>query len=142
MDVSTPGIVQLTKTGAVYTTATGTLESSTFDTGTGVTNYTILSWQPTSQSASTTLEFQVAANNDNATWNYVGPDGTANTYFTTPGQDMGSVLDNSEFFRYKALPGDLGPDQVAGADFGYRKFCDRLLYSGPGYFYRAIRGKL
>ncbi|MBI5150807.1 MAG: LamG domain-containing protein, partial [Candidatus Omnitrophica bacterium] len=27
---------------------------------------------------------QLAANTDNATWNYVGPDGTASTYFTQP----------------------------------------------------------
>jgi len=50
----------LKKIGANYTNATGTLESSTFDTGTNATNYTILSWQPVSQSASTTLVFQVA----------------------------------------------------------------------------------
>ena len=101
VDVTTAGQIKLKKTGSNYTTATGTLESSTFDTGTNATNYTILSWQPPSQSASTTVVFQVAANNDNATWNYVGPDGTANTYFTTPGQDMGSLLDNNEYFRYK-----------------------------------------
>jgi hypothetical protein len=102
VDVSVSGQVKLKKIGNSYTNATGTLESSTFDTGTNATNYTILSWQPVSQSASTTLIFQVAANNDNATWNYVGPDGTANTYFSTPGTDMGAALDNNEYFRYKA----------------------------------------
>jgi len=102
IDVSSAGQVKLQKIGNSYTTATGTLESSTFDTGTGATNYTILSWLPLSQSASTTLEFQVAANNDNATWNYVGPDATPDTYFTTPGQDMGSTLDNNRYVRYKA----------------------------------------
>jgi len=104
VDVSAAGQIKLKKIGvSSYTTATGTLESSAFDTGTNATNYTILSWQPPSQSASTTVAFQVAANNDNATWNYVGPDGTANTYFTTPGQDMGSILDNNEYFRYKVF---------------------------------------
>ncbi len=103
VDVTTAGQIKLKKIGSNYTTATGTLESSTFDTGTNATNYTILSWQPPSQSASTTAVFQVAANNDNTTWNYVGPDGTANTYFTAPGQDMGSILDNNEYFRYKAF---------------------------------------
>lgn len=112
IDASTAGLVKLAKLGGVYTTATGTLESSTFDTGTNATNYTILSWQPVSQSASTTLEFQIAANNDNATWNYVGPDGTANSYFTTPGQDMGSALDGNEFFRYKAYLSTQNPAQT------------------------------
>jgi len=100
---SVSGIVSLKKVSGSYVTATGTVESATFDTGTNATNYTILSWQPSSQSASTTLEFQVAANNDNATWNYIGPDGTANTYFTTPGTDMGSALDSNRYFRYKAF---------------------------------------
>jgi hypothetical protein len=103
VDVTTAGQIKLKKIGANYTTATGTLESSTFDTGTNATNYTILSWQPPSQSASTTAVFQIAANNDNVTWNYVGPDGTSATYFTTPGQDMGSPMDNNEYFRYKVF---------------------------------------
>lgn len=102
IDVSTAGVAQLRKVAGKYPVGTSTLESSTFDTGTGATNYTILSWQPLSQSASTTLSFQVAANNDNATWNYIGPDGTSATYFTTPGTDMGSALDNNRYFRYKA----------------------------------------
>jgi prepilin-type N-terminal cleavage/methylation domain-containing protein len=103
VNVSTAGQVTLKKIGNSYTNATGTLVSSAFDTGTNATNYTILSWAPASQSASTTVVFQVAANNDDATWNYVGPDDTANTYFTSPGQDMGSILDNNEFFRYKVF---------------------------------------
>src|SRR5581483_3064559 len=99
---SSPTGLRLNKVSGHYV-ASGWAESSTFDTGTNQTNYTILTWQPTSQSASTTLEFQVAANNDNATWNYVGPDGTSSTYFTTPGQDMGSSLDNKRYLRYKAF---------------------------------------
>ena len=99
---SAPTGVRLKKNSGNYQ-ASGWLGSSTFDTGTNATNYTILSWSPASQSASTTLQFQVAANNDNSTWNYVGPDGTAATYFTTPGQDMGSALDNKRYVRYKAF---------------------------------------
>jgi hypothetical protein len=99
---SAPTGVRLLKTSGRYTTATGTVESSTFDTGTNATNYTIISWRPSSQSASTTLAFQVAANNDNATWNYVGPDGTPNTYFAVPGTDIGPIIDNNRYVRYKA----------------------------------------
>lgn len=93
--------LQLKKISGQYA-ASGWAESLTFDTGTNQTNYTILSWEPTSQSASTTLEFQLAANNDDATWNYVGPDGTNGSYFTTPGSDMGPALDNKRYVRYKA----------------------------------------
>ena len=102
IDTSTSGLIQLKKTGSVYS-AGGDLTSSSFDTGTSATNYTILSWQPPSQSASTTLAFQLAANNDDATWNFIGPDGTGNTFFTTPGTDVGSFIDNKRYVRYRAF---------------------------------------
>lgn len=98
---SAPTGLRLKKISGDYLPS-GWVESSTFDTGTNATNYTILSWLPASQSVGTTLKFQVAANNDNSTWNYVGPDGTALTFFDTPGQDMGSALDANRYVRYKA----------------------------------------
>lgn len=98
---SNPTGVRLQKITGRYLPS-GWLESSTFDTGTSSTKYSILSWAPVSQSASTTLRLLVAANNDNATWNYVGPDGTAGTFFTTPGTDIGASLDNNRYVRYKA----------------------------------------
>lgn len=97
---SAPTGLKLKKVTGDYV-ASGWAESSTFDTGTNATNYTILSWQPTSQSSSTVAKLQIAANNDNATWNYVGPDGTSATYFTTPGVDVGSALDSKRYVRYK-----------------------------------------
>lgn len=99
---SAPTGIRLQKLSGRYVQS-GWLESSTFDTGTNATNYTILSWAPSSQSASTTLQLQVAANNDNATWNYVGPDGTPDSYFITPGSDIGSALDNNRYIRYKVF---------------------------------------
>lgn len=99
---SNPTGVRLRKVSGDYLAA-GTLESSTFDTGTSATNYTILTWQPTSQNIHTTLRFQVAASNDTSQpWNYVGPDGTFATYYTTPGVDIGSALDSKRYVRYKA----------------------------------------
>lgn len=94
--------VELQKIGGHYmTNSTSTVESSSFDTGTSQSNYTTLTWLPPSQSASTTLVFQLAANNDNATWTYVGPDGTSNSYYTTPGSNISSALDNNHYIRYK-----------------------------------------
>lgn len=97
---TTPTGVRLKKTGAIYA-ASGWLESGTFDTGTGASNFTTITWQPTSQSASTTVQFQLAANNDNSTWNYVGPDGTAATYYTVSGTSISNALDNNRYARYK-----------------------------------------
>lgn len=103
VDVSTlPTALRLASYSGGYVSP-GTLESSTFDTGTASTTYTTLTWSPASQNASTTLGFQIATNNDNATWDYVGPDGTASTYYTVPGTTLSAVTANKRYVRYKAF---------------------------------------
>jgi hypothetical protein len=77
------------------------LDSSTFDTGSNSTTYTTLNWQPTSQDSSVTVKFQIATNNDNATWNFIGPDGTSGTYYTTPGGSISSANNNNRYVRYR-----------------------------------------
>ncbi len=98
---SAPTGVRLKKTSGQYALS-GTLESSSYDTG-SATNFTTLTWQPTSQSAGATLNFQIASNSDNSTWNYKGPDGTAATYYTVSGTTINSVHDNDRYVRYKAF---------------------------------------
>lgn len=93
--------ITLVSPGSSYVSS-GWLESSTFDTG-GSSNFSTITWQPTSQNASTSLSFQLASNNDNATWNYVGPDGTASTYYTVSGTNISTVHDNNQYIRYKAF---------------------------------------
>jgi prepilin-type N-terminal cleavage/methylation domain-containing protein len=97
-----PKALRLLKFNNQYASS-GTLTSSTFDTGTSDTNYTTLNWQPNSQPQNTTLKVQLAANNDNATWNFLGPDGTSNTYYTVPGSTISSQLDGKRYVRYKAF---------------------------------------
>jgi hypothetical protein len=99
---SIPTGLRLKKTAGDYASS-GWLESSTFDTGANTTNYTTLTWAPSSQDPATTLKFQIAANNDNATWNYLGPDGTAGTYYTVSGSNISSALDNSRYARYRVF---------------------------------------
>ena len=99
---SVPTGLRLKKTGGNYALS-GNLESSTFDTQINNNNFTTISWEPTSQIASTSLKFQIASNNDNATWNYKGPDGTAASYYTVPGTTINSVHDNNRYFRYKVF---------------------------------------
>lgn len=79
--------------------ASGTYESPTFDAGAAASfnNLTFTISQP----SSTTVAFQIATNNDNATWNYVGPDGTAATSYSNPG-GIPLVDANARYFRYKA----------------------------------------
>lgn len=97
-----PSGLRLAQVGGAYT-ASGELISSTFDTGTASTTFSTLTWNPQSQSASTSIAFQLAANTDNTTWNFVGPDGTASTYYTVPGTTIHSVLNNKRYIRYKVV---------------------------------------
>lgn len=52
--------------------------------------------------AATTLQLQIAINNDNATWNYVGPDGTPGTFYTTNGP-IPLIAGDGRYLRYKAF---------------------------------------
>lgn len=96
-----PSGLRLLKNGENYV-ASGTLTSSSFDTGTSQTSFTTLNWQPTSQDPSTEIKFQIATNNDNETWNYVGPDGTNQTYYTVPGTTINNA-NNNRYVRYKVF---------------------------------------
>lgn len=96
---SGPGVT-LALLGAAYVPA-GQFISSTFDTG-GSSNYTTMEWEPTSQNPATNLRFQVASNGDNATWNFIGPDGTAATYYTVPSTSLNSIHNGDRYVRYKA----------------------------------------
>ncbi len=84
--------------------ASSTLISSTFDAG-DLSNFYQLSWSPQTQPVQTgasSTRFQIATNNDNATWNFVGPDGTANSYYSGSGGSISSVHNNMRYMRYKA----------------------------------------
>lgn len=86
--------------------ASGTFISGPFDTKGGST-FKKISWLPVTQTALTgeaPVKFQAAANNDNNTWDFIGPDGTSSTWFTNP---LDSVFPgnfgNKRYIRYKML---------------------------------------
>ena len=97
------GEVELAAGAPSYQTS-GTFESSTFNAGANASfNYLTFT---ISQPAGTNLNFQIAVNNDNATWNYIGPDGTNSTYFTSAASIPLSAA-SAHYLRYKAfLTGD------------------------------------
>jgi hypothetical protein len=76
----------------------GTLESSSFDAGASAA-FNYLTFTIT-EPASTNITFQIATNNDNATWNYIGPDGTAGTSYTAAGALRLNTL--GRYLRYRA----------------------------------------
>ncbi|HET8671679.1 MAG TPA: hypothetical protein VFM05_13960, partial [Candidatus Saccharimonadales bacterium] len=86
--------------GASGYQASGTFESSNFDAGAGASYaYNYITFTIT-EPASTNIRFQIATNNDGATWNYVGPDGTASTFYDTP-QTI-RLNTTGRYLRYKA----------------------------------------
>lgn len=104
---TTPGVVLLRKSGSKYV-ADGMLESSTFDFGTSTVFRNIVinpTFQPAYQAGTNALKFQLATSNSSspATWNFVGPNGTASTYFTVSNTTIPSSLSNKRYLRYRAF---------------------------------------
>jgi hypothetical protein len=97
----TPLAMRLVNSGGNTITNFGSLISSTFDTGSDLSSYTTLNWEPSSQDPSVSVRFQIATNNDNTTWDFVGPDGTSGTYYTTPGTTISSTNNSNRYVRYK-----------------------------------------
>ncbi len=84
--------------------ANGELTSSTFDTNAATIDFRSLAWDTSNQPPSVgpdSVRFQVAANDDNSSWNFVGPDGTTSTYFTESGTDIPAALDGQRYIRYR-----------------------------------------
>jgi type II secretory pathway pseudopilin PulG len=77
----------------------GTLTSSTFDAGSNVGFSSLLfnSSNPTGSD----LKIQIATNNDNSTWNYVGPDGTNSSFYSSSGVIPLNQV-SGRYFRYIA----------------------------------------
>lgn len=94
--------INLDFTQLIMSSDQGTLISSTFDSG-QATNFLTLSWNaaiPPSAGTSA-VRWQVAANDDNATWNFLGPDGTGSTYFTVSGSSLPASISGHRYLRYK-----------------------------------------
>ncbi len=93
----------------LFTNASGTYDintndwfiSQTIDLGGSHETLYGINWNPTSQPAGASVSFQLAANNDNATWNFIGPDGTAATYLTSSTQTMPAALSGKRYLRYQ-----------------------------------------
>ncbi|MCR4275662.1 MAG: prepilin-type N-terminal cleavage/methylation domain-containing protein [Candidatus Wolfebacteria bacterium] len=106
-----PGTITLKSSNGTYTTSTQWLESNTFNLGASNVSFYSIDWLPASQPSQTgidSLKFQLAANNDNSTWNYVGPDGTSNSFYTSS-STISSLLNNNRYFRYKVFLNTVNP---------------------------------
>jgi hypothetical protein len=99
-----PSELRLKETAGQYQTS-GSLESSTFDTG-SASNFQEISWQPESQPPDTgadSVSFQIATSSDKtiAVWNFKGPDGTESSYYTLSNRNISPANNGARYARYK-----------------------------------------
>ena len=103
IEVSSPaGDLKLQNNFGTYA-SDAELESSTFSMGAGI-NFDKILWDPSSQPAEVgtdSVKFQIATNDDAATWDFVGPDGTNATFYTLGDQNINSIHNGTKYFRYK-----------------------------------------
>jgi len=101
-DDSSLGDLSLNKIFSNYA-LNGYITSSTFDTGSS-TNFRQIIWSSLTQPVQTGLlsvKAQIATNNDNLTWNFIGPDGTALSYYDSSNQDINSIHNGDRYIRYR-----------------------------------------
>ncbi|MFA6006463.1 MAG: prepilin-type N-terminal cleavage/methylation domain-containing protein [Candidatus Paceibacterota bacterium] len=151
ISITPAGQISLLKTFSTYAPS-GWLTSSSFDLGIVASLYNV-KWNPVDVPAgvgANAVRMQIAANTDNTTWNYIGPDGTASTYYTLAQNSIGSELANNRYFRYKVLlqtaSSTLTPS-VTDVQFQYTTACTPsgevlfqglTKYSSPNYYTATI----
>lgn len=103
IEVAEPaGEMRLKGDGGSYFSS-GSLVSSAFDTG-SPSNFHQISWQPEDQPlqvGTSSVKFQIAANNDQTTWDFIGPDGTALSFYTLFDSNINQIHNGSRYLRYK-----------------------------------------
>lgn len=94
------GIVQI---GGKYASMSDEwLISQTIDMGVSDANFYDLIFNSI-QPLQTSVKIQLASNNDNSTWNFVGPDGTASSYYTLSDVQINPVHNGNRYVRYKII---------------------------------------
>lgn len=103
---SVAGKISLKQAAGIYPTSTEWLISNTFDLSASNANFYAIEWQPISQPPQTgnnSLRFQIATNNDNSAWNFVGPDNTENTFYSSSSEPISAAHNNNRYLRYKVF---------------------------------------
>lgn len=102
IDYSNVGVLSLNKISENFVSS-GYLESSSFDTG-SLSNFKKVIWQPETapvQTGENSIRVQIATNNDNTTWDFLGPDGTSSSYYTSANQNINSIHSGHRYLRYR-----------------------------------------
>ena len=106
INVNSEGDMKLKKVSGRYLNS-GWLESSSIDFG-GAVNYNNIIFSPLSQPEQTgvnPITFQIASSNSSspAQWEYLGPDGSNNTYYTATSSVVYSGNNGNRYLRYKVF---------------------------------------
>ena len=124
------GEITLVQNGGLYATnTTSSLISETFDLGTSTTEFYNLDFYPISQPPETgndSLRIQIATNNDNSSWNFVGPDGTSESYYTANGMQIHESHNNNRYLRYKIFlrtASEVHTPSLEDIKFGFSSSC-------------------
>lgn len=134
-NLATSSSLTLVKQGNKYR-LNGWLISSTFDTG-SATNFYNLVWQPLDQPPLTEVKFQIATSDVNppATWDFLGPDGTANTYYTISDTNISSIHNGDRYLRYKIFlltSNDAVTPTISDVAITFSSYC---IPSGQSFFH-------
>lgn len=130
-----PGDLTLLKNGLNYANA-GSLTSSSFDNSTS-TNFYHLTVRPSNQPPTVgpnPIKVQIASNDDNQTWSFVGPDGTSNTYYTPADHTLNAIHSNNRYIRYKVDLSTADPQVAPNVSDIALSFADACTPSGQVYF--------
>jgi len=113
-----------------YASGTQEFESPTFNMGTSSVSFVDLTWTPASQNPRTgpgSVRFEVAANNDDATWNYVDVSNLPN-------------LSGNRYFRYKVLLSSADPSVAPVINDVSLDFSSDCLVPGRAYLNTLAAG--
>lgn len=135
---SVPGELRLRSSLGHYLTA-GNITSSIFDAGSTSTQYVALRFSPADQATSTgadSVRLQIASGNDPATttWHFLGPDGTASSYYTVANETINSIHNGDQYVRYKLFlqtVDDLTTPNISDVGITYTAICTP---PGQAYF--------
>lgn len=145
METENPaGELHITQIGGKYASMSDEwLISKTIDFGAMNTTFYNLSWNPTgqpAQSGSNSLKIQIASNNDNSTWNFVGPDGTANSYYTVSDTKLYFGHNGNRYLRYKIILRTENQNYTPGLQDITLYFNSSCIPDGQAYFGGLAQG--
>lgn len=128
IDTATIGKLRLAGGAGPYPTSSEWLVSNTFDLGTPNSQFLEIGWNATNpaQTGNNGLLFQVATNNDNATWNFTGPDGSPVSFYAVPGTFIHMNNNGNRYLRYKVFMQTADQNytpEVTGVSFNHSSDC-------------------